>query len=213
MAEEPVTVPRGRHAPPLEVRREVQLQRLFQAAAKVFSEVGYADASAEAISREADMSKATFYEHFANKEECILALTDAAGAASRAAVAQAATTAEEQFEARVHARVHRFLQGLEMFPEMARVVLVDVIGVGPAGDARRDEMLQAFADFLVTENEAAHRSYGAPLFSSPDDAFAIVGAIVELASRQLRTGQPERMSELEPVIERLVAGILEQSAP
>jgi AcrR family transcriptional regulator len=212
MAEEPVTVPRGRHAPPLEVRREVQLQRLFQAAAKVFSEVGYADASAEAISREAGMSKATFYEHFANKEECILALTDAAGAASRAAVAQAANTAEQQFEARVHARVHRFLQGLEMFPEMARVVLVDVIGVGPAGAAKRDEMLQAFADFLVSENRAAHESYGAPLFQSRDDAFAIVGAIVELASRQLRTGQPERMGDLEPVVERLVAGILEQSA-
>src|SRR3954451_13204993 len=70
MAEEPVTVPRGRHAPPLEVRREVQLQRLFQAASKVFSEVGYAEASAEAISKEAGMSKATFYEHFANKEDC-----------------------------------------------------------------------------------------------------------------------------------------------
>jgi AcrR family transcriptional regulator len=212
MAEDPVTVPRGRHAPPLEVRRSVQLQRLFQAAAKVFSEVGYADASAEAISREAGMSKATFYEHFANKEECILALTDAAGEASRAAVAQAATTAEQQFEARVDARVHRLLQGLELFPEMARVVLVDVIGVGPAGAARRDEMLQAFADFLVDENRAAHESYGAPTFSSPDDAFAIVGAIVELASRQLRTGQPERMGDLEPIIERLVAGILEQSA-
>ena len=205
-------MPRGRHAPPLEVRREVQLQRLFQAAAKVFSEVGYAEASAEAISREAGMSKATFYEHFANKEECILALTDAAGAASRAAVAQAAASTEEQFEARVHARVQRFLQGLEMFPEMARVVLVDVIGVGPAGATKRDEMLQAFADFLVSENEAAHESYGAPKFDSTDDAFAIVGAIVELASRQLRTGQPERMSDLEPVIERLVAGILEQSA-
>jgi AcrR family transcriptional regulator len=212
MAEDPVTVPRGRHAPPLEVRREVQLQRLFQAAAKVFSECGYAEASAEAISREAGMSKATFYEHFANKEECILALTDAAGAASRAAVAAAATTTEEQFEARVHARVHRFLQGLEAFPEMAQVVLVDVIGVGPAGAAKRDEMLQAFADFLVSENRAAHESYGAPRFASPDDAFAIVGAIVELASRQLRTGQPERMGDLEPVIERMVAGILEQSA-
>src|SRR3954469_8648865 len=212
MAEEHVTVPRGRHAPPLEVRLNVQRQRLFQAAAKVFSECGYAEASAEAISKEAGMSKATFYEHFANKEECILALTDAAGEASRAAVAAAASTAEQQFEARVHARVSRFLSGLEMFPEMARVVLVDVIGVGPAGAARRDTMLQAFADFLVSENRAAHESYGAPLFSSPDDAFAIVGAIVELASRQLRTGQPERMGELEPVIERLVAGILEQAA-
>ena len=78
-AERPApTVPRGRHAPPLEVRLSVQRRRLFEAAADVFARVGYADASAEAISREAGMSKATFYEHFANKEECILALFDEA---------------------------------------------------------------------------------------------------------------------------------------
>src|SRR5437764_41321 len=191
MAEDHVTVPRGRHAPPLEVRLNVQRQRLFQAAAKVFSEQGYADASAEAISREAGMSKATFYEHFANKEECILSLVEAAGQASRMAVAAAASSAEERFEAKVHARVHAFLGGLAAFPEMARVVLVDVIGVGPTGAAKREEMLSGFADFLVDENRRAHENYGAPLFASRDDAFAIVGAIVELAARQLRTGQPE----------------------
>src|SRR6058998_279184 len=75
---DPQTVPRGRHAPPLEVRLDVQRRRLFDAAAAVFARVGYADASAEAISREAGMSKASFYEHFANKEECILALFDLA---------------------------------------------------------------------------------------------------------------------------------------
>ena len=119
------------------------------------------------------MSKATFYEHFANKEECILALVEAAGAASRAAVAAAADAAEENFEAKVHARVHRFLAGLALFPEMARVVMVDVIGVGPVGAAKRDEMLQAFGDFLVEENQRAHDSYGAPKFVSPDDAYAM----------------------------------------
>jgi AcrR family transcriptional regulator len=179
---------------------------------EVAAEKGYSNATVADVIERSGISRKTFYEHFANKEECILALTDAAGAASRAAVAAAATTVEEQFEARVHARVHRFLQGLELFPEMARVVLVDVIGVGPVGASKRDEMLQVFADFLISENRAAHESYGAPMFASPDDAFAIVGAIVELASRQLRTGQPERMSDLEPVIERLVAGILEQSS-
>src|SRR5919107_340290 len=122
MAEDHVTVPRGRHAPPLEVRLNVQRQRLFEAAARVFSTVGYAEASAESISREAGVSKATFYEHFANKEECIL-------------------------------------------------VMVDVIGVGPAGAAKRDEMLQAFGDFLVEENRRAHEVYGAPRFVSPDDAY------------------------------------------
>lgn len=211
MAEDQVTVPRGRHAPPLEVRLEVQRQRLFQAAARVFSDVGYADATAEAISREAGMSKATFYEHFANKEECILALVEAAGAASRMSVAAAASAAGESFEARVHARVHAFLAGLAAFPEMARVVMVDVIGVGPQGAAKRDELLQAFADFLVEENRAAHESYGAPRFADPDDAYAIVGAIMELASRQLRTGRPADIRELEPVVERLVAGVLEQA--
>src|SRR3954453_18521559 len=167
MAEDHATVPRGRHAPPLEVRLNVQRQRLFQAAARVFSEMGYAEASAEAISREAGMSKATFYEHFSNKEECILALVDAAGQASRMAVAAAASSAEDQFEAKIHARVNAFLLGLAMFPEMARVVMVDVIGVGPEGAAKRDQMLQAFTDFLVAENLRAHNSYGAPRFASP----------------------------------------------
>ena len=46
-------VPRGRHAPPLEVRLTVQRRRLFEAAAAVFARVGYAEASAEAIAREA----------------------------------------------------------------------------------------------------------------------------------------------------------------
>jgi AcrR family transcriptional regulator len=78
MHEPAATAPRGRHAPPLEVRHDRRRDRLFSAAAAVFSRVGYADATAEAIAREAGMSKATFYEHFGNKEECILALFDAA---------------------------------------------------------------------------------------------------------------------------------------
>ena len=87
MGESPATgaargaAPRGRHAPPLEVRQETQRQRLLDAAAAVFARSGYAEASAESVSREAGMSKATFYEHFANKEECILALFDAAAEA------------------------------------------------------------------------------------------------------------------------------------
>ena len=41
-------VPRGRHAPPLAVRLDVQRRRLFVAAAAVFARSGYAEASAEA---------------------------------------------------------------------------------------------------------------------------------------------------------------------
>ena len=78
---------RGRHAPPLEVRLPLQRQRLLSAAAEEFAARGYAGTSSESISRRAGMSKATFYEHFANKEECIIALFDHAAGVLRVAMA------------------------------------------------------------------------------------------------------------------------------
>jgi hypothetical protein len=50
--------------------------------------------------------------------------------------------------------------------------------------------------------------FGNPRFASKDDAFAIIGAIVELVSRQLRSGVPARLADLEPVILRLIIGLL-----
>src|SRR5437870_10703726 len=112
---DPRTVPRGRHAPPLEVRLTVQRRRLFEAAAEVFARMGYAEASAEAISREAGMSKATFYEHFANKEEAILALFDQAAEVVLGRMAQA-TSSSPDLEERVRSRLHAFVQALAEFP-------------------------------------------------------------------------------------------------
>src|SRR6266513_248284 len=112
------TVPRGRHAPPLEVRLSVQRRRLFEAAADVFARVGYADATAEAIAREAGMSKATFYEHFANKEDCILALFDAA---TRVVLSAMRHAGEQHLDGdprtRIRVSVEAFLAALERFPD------------------------------------------------------------------------------------------------
>src|SRR3954454_12077236 len=88
------SVPRGRNAPPLEVRQDRQRARLNEAAAAVFARMGYADATAEAIAREAGMSKATFYEHFDNKEDCILSLFDTATRTLLAAMRSAGDAAE-----------------------------------------------------------------------------------------------------------------------
>src|SRR4051794_3233632 len=117
-------IPRGRHAPPLEIRLEVQKQRLFEAAATVFTRVGYAEASAEAISREAGMSKATFYEHFANKEECLVALFEYASR-SFAASLVGASRGGLDFESRHRAGLRAILEGIEANPVMAQAMLVE----------------------------------------------------------------------------------------
>jgi AcrR family transcriptional regulator len=205
---DPETVPRGRHAPALEVRLSVQRRRLFEAAAAVFARVGYAEASAEAISREAGMSKATFYEHFANKEECILALFDEAATEVTRALVSAQVGDAASYEERVRGNVHAFLGILAEYPNSAQTLLVEIIGAGPRAAERRDAILDLFADGLMRDNARMAERYGSPRFASKDDAFAIIGAIVELVSRQLRSGVPPRLQDLEPVITRLALGLL-----
>jgi AcrR family transcriptional regulator len=213
MAGQPIVpVPRGRHAPPLEVRLSVQRHRLLSAASAVFAREGYAAASAEAISREAGMSKATFYEHFANKEECILTLFDEAATE----VGREMATAESVgpfagYEERVHAYVRAFLRTLAAYPDSAQTLLVEIIGAGPRAMERRDAIMESFADSLYRDNARTAPIYGAPVFASHDDAFGVVGAIVELVSRHLRTGRPALLDDLEPVIARLLLGALERA--
>jgi AcrR family transcriptional regulator len=205
------TVPRGRHAPPLEVRLSMQRQRLFEAAAAVFARTGYVDASAEAISREAGMSKATFYEHFANKEECVLALFDEAATEVLRSMAEAAQAAGDDPRERLNASTRAFVDILASHPDESQTLLVEIIGAGQRGAERRDSVLATFAKAIDAENAAAARTGMIPRFASDDDSFAVAGAVAELASRQVRLGVPADVRELEPLIERLIYGLLEQS--
>jgi AcrR family transcriptional regulator len=204
---ERATVPRGRHAPPLEVRQSVQRTRLLEAAAAVFARAGYADASAEAIAREAGMSKATFYEHFDNKEECILALFDQAATETLDAMAKAVSAAGHDSRKRMEAGAKAFLEMLAEHPNETQTLLVEIIGAGDPGADRRDNVLATFAQAIDAENANAARKGSMRRFASSDDAYAIVGAVVELASRQLRRGVPADVRELEPLVERLIFGL------
>jgi AcrR family transcriptional regulator len=208
-----VSVPRGRHAPPLEVRLEVQRTRLFEAAAAVFARVGYAEASAESISREAGMSKATFYEHFANKEECLLALFDEASTQVIAEMAEASAHGDyATYEERVRGGVRAFLGTLVANPDSAYTLIVSILGAGPRAAARRDAILATFAETIYRDNARFAPAYGAPTFAGIDDAYAIVGAVVELAARHLRAERERDVRELEPVISRLILGALDRAA-
>ena len=203
-----MTAARGRHAPPREVRLPLQRERLLRAAAAEFAASGYAGASSESISRRAGMSKATFYEHFANKEECMMALFDLATRALQRSMASAASGAPSDARERMKAGTRAFLSALTEYPDFAQTLLVEIIGAGPQAAAQRDRILQAFADLLDAENASAARRGLTGRFRSPDDSFAIVGAVVELVSRQVRLGVPKDVLELAPVIDRLIFGLL-----
>jgi AcrR family transcriptional regulator len=158
------------------------------------------------------MSKATFYEHFSNKEECILALFDVAGAAVLEAMAEGAARGGKDPVERLRGGLRAFLEMLASHPNETQTLLVEIIGAGPRAAERRDRVFAMFAEVIVAENAAAADAGAQPRFASPDDAFAIVGAVSELASRQIRLGIPADVRELEPLIERLMLGAMSQAA-
>ena len=200
---------RGRHAPPPEVRLPLQRARLLRAAAADFAEHGYGNTGSESISRRAGMSKATFYEHFANKEECILALFDQASEVLATSMAQAAAAAgEDNPRERLHAGTRAMLSAVAEHPDYVRTLLVEIIGAGPVAARRRDQVLETFALSLDRDNEVSARRGLTKRFESPLDAFAVVGAITELVSRQVRLGDPPDPLELAPVIDRMLDGLL-----
>ena len=208
--QERATVPRGRHAPPLEVRQDRQRARLFAAAAAVFARGGYADATAEAIAREAGMSKATFYEHFANKEDCIVALFDAATETAPAQHARGGGAARRRrpADARAHHAASAFLGTLARYPDESQTLLVEIVGAGPRAMERRDRALDAVAAYIDELNRERRRA-------RPRAAAGLPARRVRDHRRRGRAGvaaDPHRRAGRHPraraVVERLILGLL-----
>ncbi len=175
--DQPARTARGRHAPPPEVRLPLQRRRLMRAAAAEFAERGYAAASATSIARRARMSKATFYAHFENKLDCILALYDRANdVVGETTAAGLESAGLGDAAARLRAGTRAYLQTVAEHPIFTRVLVVEIMAAGPQAIAKRDQAMQLFADMLDAENAAAAKRGLGPRFASPHDAFAIVGA-------------------------------------
>ena len=158
------------------------------------------------------MSKATFYEHFDNKEDCIVALFDAA---TRAAAGQRCATrrrAHADGDPQARVRTHAAARSSSTLAQLSRRVADAARGDRrrrPARDGAARPGARRGGRRTSTSSTAATPSAArAPRLASPHDAFAIVGAVVELASRQIRTGVPGDIRELEPVVERLILGLL-----
>jgi AcrR family transcriptional regulator len=69
----PRRLPPGRHGIPANLVVEHQRRRLLTAMAKALAEHGYANVTARHVSDGASVSSSTFYKHFGNLWDCVLA--------------------------------------------------------------------------------------------------------------------------------------------
>jgi len=183
-------------------------QDLTGGLADAITDKGYAATTIADIVARARVSKRTFYEHFADKEACLMALYEQSSDQLLAVVEHAVQDAPTAADA-IRDGVNAYLAGLQAMPTVARTLLVEIQAAGPSAFQLRQRMLRRFADQLVAL--VAKSPELPPL--APDLAIALVGGINELTLQVVDpyTAADGSFTALTATVEKLVHAVL--SAP
>jgi AcrR family transcriptional regulator len=184
-------LPRGRHAAPRAVVRETQRARMLDAMVGAVAEKGYANVAVADVIARAGVSRKTFYEQFANKEECFLAAYDAGVDRLLAAIDGALAEPTPDWLTAARRAVEVYLASMAASPAFARACLIEVLGAGPAALARRDVVQTRFADQLAAIHRRARADIPEIPALPPSTFRAAVGAVNELVTAHvLEHGAP-----------------------
>jgi AcrR family transcriptional regulator len=170
-----------------------QRARLLAAMAGVVADRGYAAATVAEVVREAGVSRSTFYDLYASKEQCFLESyrhgVDVLYDAVRAAVLE-----EDDWRAQLRAGVRAYLRTLAAEPRFARTYLIEIHAAGPAALEARTEALRRFAKrYAAAAREASAAS------PHPDALLILCAGTEQLCAERVRAGQQSRLGELEDV--------------
>lgn len=116
-------------------------ERLLEAMVWTASRHGYAGASVARVVERAGVSRATFYEHFSDKEECFLAAYRGIALELRQSVGDGArrSTAAE----RPRAVLRTLLEGAAADPAATRLVLIEALGASSAARVENERLIAA----------------------------------------------------------------------
>ncbi len=122
---------------------------MLSAAARVVGHHGYNGLTVARITAGANVSRRTFYEQFAGREDCFLELFELA--ATRAETfARNAATAHKSWLEQARAGLSALLQFIEEEPAAGSLLVVDALNGGPTVLERRARKLDEAAAFLDT---------------------------------------------------------------
>jgi AcrR family transcriptional regulator len=171
---------------------EIQRSRLLAAAVRTVDELGYSQATVAHITHRARVSRRTFYELFANREECLLAALEGVVDGIRGEVA-AADLAGLAWRERVRGGLWAILSFFDREPVLARVCVVQALRGSQRVLERREEILSGLA--VLVDAGRGESSRGAVECPS-STAEGLVGAGFALVYSRLLRGDREPLTDL-----------------
>ena len=203
-------LPRGRSRLPLPDVRASQRERLLRSVIAAVSESGYLAVTVADIVRRARVSRAAFYAHFADKEDCFFAATAEGRQLMIAQVVSAALSlpagsGDEEVLRAAHRAYLAFLAGE---PAFARVFYIHMPAAGPRAVGRLDAAAGLFADLNLRWHQRA-REHHPEWPAVPAEAYlALAGATDELVRSMVRAGRTDALPELEDTLVSLHLAVL-----
>jgi AcrR family transcriptional regulator/DNA-binding MarR family transcriptional regulator len=170
---------------------DLQRARLLDATFAVVAEQGYRRLTVRKVSGRAGVSNKTFYDLFADREECFLAAFDLAIERLATAVIPA-WEGEKEWTARIRAGLATLLGVLDDEPALRALVFVEALGAGPKVLARRAEVLECIAAAIDEGRVGVEVGRELP----PLTAEGIVGAAFGVIYARLIQGDPEPLTGL-----------------
>jgi AcrR family transcriptional regulator len=168
-----------------------QRDRLLEATMRIVADKGYAATTVTDLTKEAGISRTTFYALFADKEACFLAAYDNAVDTLVRRISNA-YEAEERWPDRARAGLKTLLEALAADPAQARLALVDVASAGPAAQRRFRAAVQRLTPFFDEGRDFAPGGRALPANASRMAA----GAVVGLISDELVAGRTDELPSL-----------------
>ncbi len=165
--------------------------RILRALASVVAEKGYPAMTIGDIAAQASISLSTFYAHFADKEEAMLAAVDSGSAQMLATTLPAFRRAPDWPHA-VRGAFGAMFAFCAAEPEYTTLGAVDVYAAGRRALEQRDQVMETMEGLLVPGFE---RNPDA----SPIAAEAIGGAIYGIIYDQVKAKGAEAMAEVVPL--------------
>ncbi|WP_227494264.1 TetR/AcrR family transcriptional regulator [Ramlibacter pallidus] len=176
--------------------------RLLEGMAIAVGRKGYAETTIADIVREASVSRRTFYEHFATKAECLVALYEAASHNALKVLRQAVDPARD-WQEQAERAIGAYLSVMAANPVLMRTLFIEILHLGPEGLAARRRVNAEIADYMVAVVNGG-RGGG---HVSPQMAMAVVGGIHELVLQAIEDGKAEELPQLTQTAAELVKAV------
>ena len=213
-------LPRGRSRLPVLAVQASQRERLVRAVVAAVAESGYPAVTVADIVRRARVSRAAFYTHFTDKEDCFLSASREGGElmVSRIIAATRALPAAAADEDVLRVACRAFLAFVSGEPEFSKIFYIDMPAAGPRAWERLDAAQHRYAVLNQVWHERArirHPDWPAV----PYEAYlALAGATAELVRARVRAGEADIIPTMEDTIVSLHLAVMagrrwERSAP